>query len=79
MITLKKEANVISNTSKVITNVTVSTVTRIKEDVTIPTKTYGKATFWALNRRIHDGFGHVTRSKLRFQVRITIFIESDAS
>ena len=79
MITFFKEAKVISSTSKLITDVTVSTVARIKEDVTIPTKTYGKATVWAHNRRIHDGFGHVTRSKLRFQVRITIFIESDAS
>lgn len=49
-----------------ITDVTVSTVTRIKKDVTIPTKTYGKTSFWAHNRRIHEGFGDVTRSKLRF-------------
>ena len=37
----------------------------------VPSVWEGK--FWTHNRRIHEGFGRVKRSKLRFCVRTTIF------
>ena len=66
--------NAIRSTLKVITSWSPATK-RHKDQKRCyhPHKTYGKASFWAHNRRIHEGFGRVTRSKLRFCVRTTIF------